>query len=207
MADRYKLNQDFEYTHTMTFLRKGDVIEYMRDLDSYVKIKPYGMVQVPASVVRNYQHIFELLPPHEENEYTQPSMLDHYTYIDSRIESNVRSFSNSRGEIKLIQNGNYFMGKTKTRDAFMASGLIKMILLAIKSPFIHNLKKGDMYYAIPLFTENAQPTQYTYSKNLQDFFYRFIGNCFPPDNEGEEQVRIWAETYQPTLYYFLSSKF
>lgn len=207
MADRYKVNQDFEYTHTMTFLRKGDVIEYMRDLDSYVKIKPYGMVQVPASVVRNHKEVFELLPPHEENEYTQPSMLDHYTYIDSRIESNVRSFSNSSGEQKLIQHGNYFMGKTKTRDAFMASGLVKMILLAIKSPFIHTLKKGDSYYAIPLFTDSAIPTIYIHNKTLQDYFYRLIGNCFPADEDGEMQARTWSEKNQPILFYFLLSKF
>jgi hypothetical protein len=207
MADRYKLNQDFEYIHTMTYLRRGDIIEYMRDLDSYVKIKPYGMIQIPASVVKKHTEVFELLPPHEENEYTQPSMLDNYAYIDSRIESNIRSYAHSAGEEKLVQNGNYFMGKTKTRDVGMAARIIKMILLAIKTPFIHTMKKGDAYYAIPLFQESAQPILYTYDKNLQDYMYRLLGNCFPADSDGEAQARDWAEQNQPALYYFLNSKF
>jgi hypothetical protein len=207
MADRYKLNQDFEYIHTMTYLRRGDIIEYMRDLDSYVKVKPYGMVQIPASVVKKHTEVFELLPPHEENEYTQPSMLDHYAYMDSRIEPNIRSYAHSGGEEKLLQNGNYFMGKTKTRDVDMATRIIKMILLAIKTPFIHNIKIGDCYYSIPLFQESAIPVLYTYSKSLQDYCYRLMGNCFPADSDGESQARKWAENYQPALYYFLISKF
>jgi hypothetical protein len=207
MADRYRLNDDFEYMHTMTFLRRGEVIEYMRDLDSYVKVKPYGMVQVPASVVRAHSDVFELLPPHEENEFTQPSMLDTYAYIDSRIEPKMRSYSNSNGEIHLIQNGNYFMGKTKTRDVKMATRLIKMVLLALKTPFIHSLKRGDEYYAIPLFEENSTPRIYQYHQTGQDIFYRLIGNCFPADTDGQAQARQFAQEYQPVLYYFFISKF
>ena len=207
MADRYKLNDDFEHVHTMTFLRRGEVIEYMRDLDSYVKVKPYGMVQVPASIVRSHTDIFELLPPHEENEYTQPSMLDNYAYLDPRIEPKLRNYSGSQGEAKLIQNGNYFMGKTKTRDVKMAARLIRMILLALKTPFLHTISKGDSYYAIPLFEANALPKKYQYSQSLQDIFYRLIGNCFPADATGQVQARQFAETYQPVLYYFFISKF
>jgi len=89
----------------------------------------------------------------------------------------------------------------------MATRIIKMILLAIKTPFIHNIKIGDCYYAIPLFQESAIPVLYTYSKSLQDYCYRLMGNCFPADSDGESQARKWAENYQPALYYFLISKF
>ncbi len=207
MAHRYRLKQDFEQLDSMVFLKQGEVIEYMPDLHAYVKIKPYGVVQIPASVVQRHPHMFELLAPEEKSEFTIPEVLDEYTYIDSRLETQRRKFSDTHGEDRLIDNGNYFMGKMQVKDSSMAARLVIMILTGLKNRFSRQIKHGEEYSYCPLFTKNTTTNYKVFEGTLEDQMYRIMGNCFAPSESGREQALHWAETYQPALYYFFQSKY
>lgn len=191
----------------MTFLRRGEVIEYMRDLHAYVKVKPYGMVQIPASIVQKHADIFELLPPHEESEFSIPGVLDKYVYVDPRLQPMTKKYSGANEEDKLIESGNYFMGKLRDRDASHAARLIKMILRAIKNEFARELAPNQEYYYVPLMTENETLALRTNTGEFEDTVNRLMGNCFPVSEEGKEQAQNWAHDIQPALFYFFKSKY
>lgn len=207
MAHQYRLLEDLEHEESMTFLKKGDVIEYMRDLHAYVKVKPYAMIQVPPRVVQKYPEKFQLIPPREADEFTKPTTLDEYTYIDSRLNPQTRSYSGNYNEVEVLNKGNYFMGSDALRDARMAARLMQMILLALKNQFARKLHSGEAYYFSPLFKSNTLVERRTNQDQREDHLNRLIGNCFPVTLEGEQQARQWSETYQPVLYYFLRYKY
>lgn len=207
MAHRYKLLKDFEHISTMTFLRKGDIVEYMRDLNVYFKVNSSGIIQIPANIVRKYDTIFELLPPQEDNDYSRPNVLSTYTYIDPRLLSNKKVYSGNNQEDLLVDNGNYFLGVEQLKDSQMASKLLKMILIGIKNKFGRELKLGDIYTYSPLFSENKTVATKLNENKLEDYVYRLMGNCFPEGVEGERLSRQWSHEYQPALFYFLKSKY
>lgn len=191
----------------MVFLKQGEVIEYMPDLHAYVKVKPYGVVQIPSSVVQRHPHMFELLAPEEQDEFSIPEVLDEYTYIDSRLDTQRRKYSDTHEEDKLIAHGNYFMGKMQVRDSAMAARILAMILIGIKNRFARKIKKGDEYTYCPIFTQNVTSATKVYEDSFEDKMYRLMGNCFAPSQAGREQSQLWAERYQPALYYFFQSKY
>jgi len=207
MAHRYKLLKDFEHISTMTFLRKGDVVEYMRDLNVYFKVNSSGIIQIPANIVRKYDSVFQLLPPQEDNEYSKPNVLSSYTYIDPRLISTKKVYSSNNQEDLLVENGNYFLGSQQFKDSQMASKLIKMILIGIKNQFSRELKNGDSYTYAPVFLENITISTRVNENKLEDYIYRMIGNCFPEGVEGERLARQWSHEYQPALFYFLQNKY
>ena len=207
MAHRYKLTQDFEQLDNMVFLKQGEIIEYMPDLHAYVKVRPYGVVQIPSSIVQRHPHMFELLPPEEKDEFTIPEVLDEYTYIDSRLNIQRRKYSNTHNEDELIANGNYFMGKMQVKDSSMASRILTMFLLAIKNKFARQIKEGDEYIYCPVFTQNVTSASKIYEDTFEDKMYRLIGNCFDLSSSGKDQAQLWGARYQPALYYFLQSKY
>jgi len=191
----------------MTFLRKGDVVEYMRDLNVYFKVNSTGISQIPANVVRKYSDIFELLPPTEDNEYSKPNLLSTYTYIDPRLLPTKKIYSGNNQEDLLVDNGNYFLGVHQIKDAEMATKLLKMLLLGIKNQFARTLKLGDTYTYSPLFSENKTIATKVNDNKLEDYLYRLTGNCFPEGVEGERLARQWSHEYQPALFYFLKNKY